>query len=196
METYSKFGHVESCRIAREHSGMSKCFGFVSFRHRESAEMALEACEKGELVMAAADGKWWHLKSSWAKRTDVRRRQPVARKSAPESSDDSQQETAPGCTWPSSRSESSEDATLRVPHLQLVSIAGPMVCCELDLEAECPPTRIAQLAALANGPCLPLLRPEAADRMLKFLDVQHSGTTSTGDLEAFLRRAQPACYED
>jgi len=67
------FGTVCSATIMRDADGRSKCFGFVRFQSHATAAAALQACQKGRVILEGEGFKAWHLKASWARTEHLKR---------------------------------------------------------------------------------------------------------------------------
>lgn len=63
---FSRFGRVTAAKVMREAGGESKCYGFLEFTSRRSAESALRACEAGRVGMRDENGKIWYVKAKWS----------------------------------------------------------------------------------------------------------------------------------
>mmetsp|Transcript_43337 Transcript_43337/g.102017 ORF Transcript_43337/g.102017 Transcript_43337/m.102017 type:complete len:361 (-) Transcript_43337:193-1275(-) len=66
FESFGPEGCVTKAWVTRTKEGTSKCYGFVQFTHEGPAEMALQECQRGRVLMHDAMGKAWHVKASWA----------------------------------------------------------------------------------------------------------------------------------
>jgi hypothetical protein len=67
---FSPYGDIESVYLVHK-DGKPACYGFVNFRTKESAALALKAAKNEEIVLVDKRNATWHVKAEWTATNEV-----------------------------------------------------------------------------------------------------------------------------